>query len=238
MTSTIQKFLDSYGKLDKFLNKCITLLDKRCVGNTDKQIEASYYVWARYTISIHTVRRLCEPRFFPDLCVIARCCLEYDASLLAVLNDQCAATDYLEFEKHAKASHLRKFGDTLDNNKKALYENILASQGVEDVENYKWDKWCAKQGGHTGLIKKYEGEDAIKLYSLWSHLAHGSVMGIRILQNTPGIASELLMKLIVGTYSSYLCATKSFLDKVFGLIITQDSENCKEEFNEVTRLFV
>lgn len=238
MTSMIQKFLNSYSKLEEFLSKWITDLDKKCNRNSDNQIKASYYIWARYSIAIRSFRRLCEPQFFPDLCVIARCCIEYDASLLAVLSDQGVATNYLEFEKHAKASHLRKFGNTIDNNKKALYENILASQGVEDVENYKWDKWCAKQGGHTGLIREYESEDAIKLYSLWSHLSHGSVVGIRILQNTPDIASELLAKLIVETYSSYLCATKSFLDKLFGLIITPDSENCKEEFDEVTRLFI
>jgi hypothetical protein len=238
MASTIQKFLDSYSKFKEFLMKWSIPLDKRCVGNTDEQIEASYYVWSRYSISIHTLRRLCEPHFFPDLCVIARCCLEYDASLLAVMSDKNLAKNYLEFEKHAKANYLRKFGNSIDKNKKTLYENILASQGVEDIENYKWDKWCAKQGGHTGLIKKYESEDALKLYSFWSHLAHGSVMGIRILQNTPDIAAELLAKLVDVTYSGYLCVTKSFLDKTLGLIITQDSENCKKEFNEVTRLFV
>jgi len=63
-------------------------------------------------------------------------------------------------------------------------------------------------------------------------------MGIRILQNTPGIASELLMKLVDVTYSGYLCITKSFLDKAFGPIITQDSENCKKEFDEVARWFI
>jgi len=96
MTSTIQKFLDSYSKLEKFLGKWITYLDKRCVGNTDNQIEASYYVWARYTISIRTLKRLCKPQFFPDLCVIARCCLEYDASILAIMLDEDLAKNYLE----------------------------------------------------------------------------------------------------------------------------------------------
>ncbi len=238
MTIKIQKFSASYSKLVEFLSKWGQYLDKLCVSNSDNQIESSYYVWARYSMSIHTIKRLCSPKFFPDLCVIGRCCLEYHASLLAIISDKNAAKDYLEFEKHAQAEHMRKFGNTIDNNKKASYKKILASQGVENLDDYKWNKWCAKQEGHTGLIKKYEDESALKLYSLWSHIAHGSVSGIRILQNTPHIAPKLLTDLVDSTYSGYLCVTKSFLVKAFGLIITKDSESCKKEFDEVARLFV
>ena len=181
MASTIQKFVDSYGKLEKFLGKWITHLDKRCVKNTDNQIVASSYVWARYTISIRTLRRLCEPQFLPDLYVIARCCIEYDASLLAVMEDQEAATNYLEYEKHAKANYLKKSGNTIDKNEKKIYENILASLGVKNLEDYKWTKWCVKQGGYSGLIEKYEGIDAKRLYFFLSEFVHSSVMAVKML---------------------------------------------------------
>jgi hypothetical protein len=191
-------------------------------------------------MSIHTLRRLCEPQFFPDLCVIARCCLEYDASLLAVIDDQDAAKNYLEFEKHAKANYLRKFGDAIDNDEKALYENILASQGVDDIEDYKWDKWCVKQGGYSGLIENYNGKDAKRNYFFFSEFSHGSVMAVKILQNISNPDKNLLMMqdIVNLVYLDYLDGTNSFLKKVLGPIITSDSENCRKEFDEVTRLFI
>jgi hypothetical protein len=237
MTSTIQKFLDSYSKLEGFLSKWITDLDKKCNMNSDNPIKASYYIWARYSIAIRSFRYLCEPQFFPDLCVIARCCIEYDASLSAVLKDQDAATNYLEFEKHAKANYLKKFGNIIDKNKKKIYENDLASLGVKNLEDYKWTKWCAKQGGYSGLIEKYETKDAKRLYSLLSELVHGSVMAVKFLQNTANPNKNLLM-VVELVYSGYLIGTQSFLDKALGPIITSDSEQCKREFDEVIHSFI
>ena len=236
MASTIQKFLGSYSKLDGFLSKWFTDLDKKCSRNSDKQIKASYYIWARYSIAIRSFRHLCEPQFLPDLYVIARCCIEYDASLLAVMEDQEAATSYLEFEKHAKANYLKKFGNTIDKNEKKIYENNLASLGVKNLEDYKWTKWCVKQGGYSGLIEKYEGIGATRLYFFLSGFAHSSVMAVKILQNTANPHKSLLM-VVELVYSCYLIGTKPFLDKALGPIITSDSEKCKGEFDEVIHSF-
>jgi hypothetical protein len=240
MASTIQKFLDSYSKLEEFLSKWITDLNKKCNRNSDNQIKASYYIWARYSIAIRSFRHLCQPQFLPDLYVIARCCLEYDASLLAVLNDQGAATNYLEFEKHAKTNYLRKFGNNIDKNKKKTYENNLASLGVKNLEDYKWTKWCVKQGGYSGLIEKYNGKDAKRNYFFFSEFSHGSVMAVKILQNISNPDKNLLMMqdIVNLVYLGYLDETNSFLEKALGPIITSDSENCRKEFDEVTRLFI
>ncbi|MBN1795043.1 MAG: hypothetical protein JW804_00060 [Sedimentisphaerales bacterium] len=235
----IEKFFRSYNKLEDFLKKWITILDKKCTKNPDNQIKASYYIWARYSIAIRSFKRLCEPQFLPDLYVIARCCLEYDASLSAILNDQEAATDYLEFEKHAKANYLRKFGNTIDKNKKKTYENNLALLGVKNIENYKWTKWCAKQGGYIGLIEKYEGTDAKRNYFFFSELSYGSVMAMKILQNISKSDKFLLMMqdIINLVYTGYIVGTNSFLEKVLGPIITSDSEQCKKDFDEIEQFF-
>ena len=232
----LTKFRHSSDKLMEFLNRWAKPLDERCENNNaSSQQKASYYIWARYSMSVKTLKHICKIEFFPDLCVIGRCCLEFSASLKAVLSDERAADDYLAFEKHAKAKCLRILTNSGDLEKADQAKKHLSELGVGNPDDYKWDKWCARLGGITNLIKKYKSDEAYQLYSFFSDFAHGSVIAIRILQNQPPSA-KLLEKTIKTLYSDYILSTKSFLDEVWGQIVTTESDKCKKDFDGVAQL--
>lgn len=229
------KFQHSTEKLMEFLNRWAKPLGEKCEdNNASSQQKASYYIWARYSMSIKTIRQICSIEFFPDLCVIGRCCLEVSASLQAVLLDEQAATDYLEFEKHSKSNHYKNYLKNSGNHKKIVQaEEHLRKLGVENPYNYKNKCWYKK--GYSSLVKKYKGNDERELYFFFSDFTHGSINAIRILQNQQP-SPKLLESPIKLVYSDYILSTKSFLDKVWGQITTDDSEKCKNEFNEIARL--
>lgn len=102
---TINRFKQSYEQFHVFVGKWFESIDRRCQG--DIQRLAAFYVWARYSMSLRTIDALLAPPFLPDLAVICRGCLEFDASLEGVRRYPGLASDYLEFDKHAKARYLR-----------------------------------------------------------------------------------------------------------------------------------
>ena len=234
--NTLAKFASSSSQLMCFLNNWIETIDRKCEGSSDSPIKARYYIWARYTMSIRTLKHLCKTEFFPDMCVIARSCLEFSASLKAVLSDASAADDYVEFEKHAKSDYLRLVEGTAGNQKVAQLTESLNELSVDNPDDYRWNKWCSKQGGYAKLIEQHLGHDARRLYFFFSDFAHGSIGAVKILQNSLP-STDWLKRLIEAVYSDYLCSTKSFIDKVLGPIIPNDSQKCKNEFNEVIALF-
>ncbi|MBA7653320.1 hypothetical protein ES703_61168 [subsurface metagenome] len=230
----LTKFRHSSDKLMEFLNRWAKPLEEKCENNNaSSQQKASYYLWARYSISVKTLKHICKIEFFPDLCVIGRCCLEFSASLKAVLSDKQAANDYLEFEKHAKAGYQRYLKNKSEAEKAAQLEEHLSELGVENLDDYKRKKWCKE--GYAKLVENYKGSKERELYSLFSDFAHGSVIAIRILQNQPPFA-KLLEKTIKTLYSDYILSTKSFLDEVWGQIVTTESDKCNKDFDGVARL--
>jgi len=233
--NALEKFACSSDELMHFLSNWVEPIDRKCEGNNDNQIKASYYIWARYSMSIRTLKHLCKIEFFPDLCVIARSCLEFSASLRAVLSDKNAADDYIEFEKHATSNYLRYLENKGEIEKTVRLREHLSELDAENPNDYKWKKWCARHSGITGLIEKYTPE-ASRLYNFLSDFAHGSVLAIRFFQNKSP-SPDLLENLIGCVYSDYICSTKSFIDKVWGPIITDDSQRCKSEFDQVAGRF-
>jgi len=233
----LEKFRYSSDKLIEFLGNWAKPFEEKCEKSKDNQLRASYYIWARYSMSIKTLRNICRIEFFPDLCVIGRCCLEFSASLQAVLSDKKAADDYIQFEKHSKSNYYKKYLKSSGKHEKiAKAKEHLRELGVENPDNYKWDKWCARLDGFSKLIENHKGPKERELYSFFSDFAHGSIIAVQILQNLqPSI--ELLEKPIKLVYSDYILSTKTFLDKVWGPIITNESEKCKREFNQVAQLF-
>lgn len=234
----IAKFRRSWDKLEGFLNDWACVLDKRCTGDHDPQVTASYFIWARYSMSIGTIGHLCNPKFLPDLFVIARCCLEFGVSLEAVLSDAQLAQDYLDFEKHVKSKWFKQVQSEGDVQKAIEFRQKLGELGVEEPDEYNWDKWCVHGGGITGLIRKYRRADGMKLYSQLSQFAHGSVVALHILANSPPQnGARYLEKLIAAIYSDYILSTNSFLEKAWGPIATPESDICKNSFKEVAFLF-
>lgn len=186
-------------------------------------------------MSIKTIKQICAVEYFPDLCVIGRCCLEVSASLNVVLSNGQAANDYLEFEKHSKSNHYKKFLKKSGKNEKIVQaEEHLREIGVENPDDYKWDKWCARLGGYSKLVADYKGPDEREIYSFFSTFTHGSVDAMKNLENlqSPTNFLELVVKSVYSDYNS----TKSFLDTAWGQIITDNSEDCKGEFCEIARL--
>jgi hypothetical protein len=232
----LMKFQHSSDKLMEFLRKWAKPLSERCENNNaSSQQKASYYLWARYSMSIKTIKQIFSVEFFPDICVICRCCLEVSASLQAVLSDEQEANNYLEFEKHSKSNHIRCLKYIGKTKEAVRLEKHLSEFGIESIDNYKSKCWY--KGGYSKLVKDHKGPDERELYFFFSDFTHSSVNAIRTLQNlqAPPNLLESLVKLV---YSDYICSTKSFLDKTWGEIVTGDSEKCKMNSMKLPGCFV
>jgi hypothetical protein len=167
--------------------------------------------------------------------VIARCCIEFSASLRAVLTEKDLATDYLQFEKHAKSNYYKKFGDTMEPMKIQQMQNYLKSLGVENTDDYKWDKWCRRVGGITNLIRKYAPQSEI-LYWQFSHFAHGSVLALQILRRMVQ-NDRRPVDMVDLVYCDYLISTEGFVEQFWGPVVTSESERCKSELWDVAVAF-
>jgi len=234
----VEKFFNSEQKLREFFGEWSKPLDDRCKNNSDNQIRAAYYLWARYSMSIRTLEHLCDPKFLPDLFVIARSCLEFRVSLKALVSDEQLAKDYLDFEKHVKSRWFNQLQSEGDLSKTVEYRQKLSELGVKDPNEYRWDKWCVHADGITGLMKDFGDANEMKLYSQLSHFAHGSVIALQVLENTnPQGCAKFLDEVIKIIYLGYILSTKSFLNKAWGPIITPDSEACKNSFVQVANVF-
>jgi len=233
--SEIEKFFDSEQKLQMFLKEWSKPLDDRCKDNSDNQIRAAYYLWARYSLSIRTLRKLCEPGFLPDLFVLSRTCLEFNASLRSVLADKQIAEKYIEFEKHALCSYYRYLKDTKNLSKAQEVKKKISKMGVSNPDQFRSTRWCPE--GYSSLVETYLGPEGKKLYSLFSDFVHGSIVALRFLENN-NPQESWISKVIIVTYCGYINSAHSFLDKAWGPIITPDGEACKSAFVHVAKVFV
>ena len=231
----LENFKKSTDKLVEFLNKWAGPLSERCEkNNSSSQQKASYYLWLRYSMSIKTIKQICSIEFFPDLCVIGRCCLEISASLQAVLSDEQVAQDYLEFEKHSKSNHYRKFLKKSDDYERiSQAEEHLNKIGVKNPDNYK--KKCWYKYGYAQLVETYKGEKDRELYFFLSDYVHSSINAFKITKDMRS-CQKLLEKTIKLVYSDYIILTKSFLDNVWDEIIIGDRDKCENEFIEIAKL--
>jgi hypothetical protein len=213
-------------RLESFLQQWAQPLDQQCRNHADIQVKAAYCIWARYTMSIRTVVHLSEPQFIPDLFVIARCCVEFNASLNAVLNDVNVAEQYLDFEKSALCSYVKYLeeNDRTDDAENA--REILKQMGVTDPTKHKSKKWCKQ--GYTKLVQKH-APNAVNLYGQLSDFVHGSVVALRFMERQrPTEDGPGRIQMI--TDLGYVSSTKTFLDRAWGVIITDESERCKNDF--------
>lgn len=223
MKDLTYKFNQSYAYLQKFLDNWTEKIQERCIGN--EQRKASFYVWSRYTISIHTFHQICDPHYIPDIYVIARSCLEYEAALKGIIADPELAKSYLEFPNRAKAYYCKKL-EELD------YSDELAKL-EPDLKKVFGDNWRRKASPKwsviSNLINDYLGPDERRLYAFWSHFTHGSAVALNWLQNTIPTQNQLETP-VTFVYGAYCLSTSDFLDFVWGSIVTHDSDSCKNEF--------
>ena len=202
-------------------------IQDRCLG--DDQRKASFYVWCRYTISIHTFHQICEPHYLPDIYVIARSCVEYDAYLKGIIADSKLAKDYLEFPHKARAYYakmLERLGG---------YSSELAKlePDLEKVFGNNWRKEASMKWCETSkLVEKYGGPDQRHLYYWWSHFTHGSTLAMEMLMCTAP-SQDRLDAVVTAVYCLYVLSTKEFLCFAWGPIVTPDSDSCKRAFQAI-----
>ncbi len=217
------KFQQSYICLQKFLDNWTEKIQDRCLG--DDQRKASFYIWARYTISIHTLHRICEPCYIPDIYVIARSCLEYDAYLKGIIEDPELADRYLEFPDRAKAYYAKMLERLGYSSNLAKLEPELKKVFGDDWRDEASMSWC----NASNLLEQYGEREGRRLYALWSHFTHGSAVALQVLQRTVPTQDQL-DTLVFAVYGAYCPSTSDFLDFAWGLVVTADSESCKSEF--------
>lgn len=228
MKSDTAKFKQSYYHLSAFLDKWVEKLQERCLP--EEQNTACFYIWCRYTMSIHTLHQICDPHYMPDIYVIARSCLEYYASFMAVLKDSKLASAYIEYPDRARAHYCKVLERLGYGSALAKHEPHLKSVFGDDWRSEARISWYPQ--GSSQLVETYGGLDERRLYASYSHFAHGSALALQTLQNTLPSQSTL-DKVVVTVHYSYIEITRSLLELAWGKIVTQDSESCKSEFVEV-----
>ena len=223
MDSITAKFQRSYVCLQKFLNTWTGEIQDRCL--VDEQRKASFYVWVRYTISIRTLHQISDPHYIPDIYIIGRSCLEYHASLMGVMADPQLATKYLEFPDRSRAyiaKVLARLGYTTWLAKEEPYLRKIFGDDWRKEARPTWHNI-------SNLIENYLGPEERFLYWWGSQFTHGTSLSIENLQRTkPTLA--LFDKIIKVVFLAYGQSTRDFLDFAWGPVITDDSQNCKDEF--------
>ena len=225
------KFRKSFTCLQTFANNWIGKIQDRCLK--DEQHMASFYVWCRYTISIRTFHQICEPQYLPDIYIIARSCVEYDASLNGIMADSKLAKEYLEFPDRARAYYAKVLERLGDSYGLAKLEPDLKRIFGNDWRKEAKTKWCET----SKLVEQYGGKDQRRLYAWWSHFTHGSALAMEMLiRTTP---TQYRLDTVVATvYGSYVLLTDDFLNFAWGRIATQDSDSCKSEFQAVLKAWI
>ena len=160
MVGATDNFKKSFPLLVKFLDCWVGKIKSQC--SSDAQRRAAWYVWGRYSLSIHTVHKICEPSYLPDLWLIGRSCLEHDAALQGIMASEKLANDFLGFESKAKA-YLGKIYDSLSKgaNVKAIESAMKAIAGEQWRDHAKF-KWC----NITTIVKEYGGPEKGKMSRL------------------------------------------------------------------------
>jgi len=225
------KFNQSFIELSKFFEKWVDKIQNQAIQNDVRR--AAWLVSGRYFISIRTLHKICDPYFLPDICLIARSCLEYEATLRGIMDDSKIASAYLNFADKAKAYYawlLEKLGSK--EQVARLEPDLIKTFGANwrDAKATTWSKT-------SELVEKYGGEGSRRCYALWSHFTHCSVVASQMLERTPP-SQTWLDDIIAAVYGGYITITQDFLDFVWGPIITDESERCKKDFLNIMRKWI
>jgi hypothetical protein len=228
---SIYRFRQSYALLQNFYELWGQRINDRCQGHD--QLQAAYYIWARYSMSICTLNALLDPHLIPDLSVICRGCLEFDVALEAVIKYANVASDYLQFEKHAMANYLKILRQQGDIEQLLMRQNQFDEAFGEDPEDFRQKSWCDKHGGIVGLMRKLGRTIDVRLYNMLSHFAHGSVWAMQSLEKNIIDPQKHMEEMIGGVYSKYLGSSRRFVVFIWEPLITAEGEQCKNDFIEV-----
>jgi len=225
------KFNHSFIELSKFLDKWVDEIKKKAIQDDIRR--AAWLVWGRYSISIRTLHKICDPYLLPDIWLIGRSCLEHEATLKGIINDPKIAEDFLNFMDRAKAYYawlLEKLGH---NDQLAHLEPDLKRTFGENWRKEKLATWSKA----SELVERYEGDDGRCCYALWSHFTHCSVVASNFLENTAPTLHNLDTTIVV-VYGGYVLTTHDFLEFVWGSIATSYSDRCKSDFLNVMRKWI
>ena len=227
----VEKFKKSFIRLSRFLDQWVDKIKSQAIPDDIRR--AAWLVWGRYSITIRTLNKICDPCFLPDIWLIGRSCLEYEATLKGIIDDPNIANDYLAFPDKAKAYYawlLERMGHI---DKLAHLETELISRFGENWRNNKAITWSRT----SDLVEKYGGSASRCCYALWSHFTHCSVVASNFLENTAPSLDSLDTTIIV-IYGGYVETTHDFLEFVWGPIVTIDSDKCKNDFLDVMRNWI
>jgi hypothetical protein len=229
--------IDNIGQLhhnlDKFVSKWKDKIYERCESNQKK---AAFFVWVRYFTAIRSLHHLRDKMEIADCYTIARCCLELDVSFQAICQYSSLGDDYMEYEKHAKNRYLELLKKTGSAEEITLVSDFMTKKYGSDYEKYRWDNWCSKKGGITGLFKLLGRDKELRLYAAFSHFAHGSIIGLQLLnlqaQRSLQDKPNALLKIYLG---GFMTSSNRFLGTIWGLIITPESEQCYTELKHLLK---
>lgn len=226
-----KKFNQSFILLSKFLDEWVDRVKSQAIQ--DDIHRAAWFVWGRYTLSIRSIHKICRPYFLPDIWLIARSCLEHEATLRGIIDDPEIAKDYLNFLDKAKAYYawlLKKLGlsDQLAN----LEPDLIKTFG-KNWQNAKATTWSKA----SESVETYGGDASRCCYALWSHFTHCSVVASQMLEYTAPSKARL-DNTIASVYGGYVLVTSDFLDFIWGPIVTTESDRCKNDFVNVMRKWI
>ena len=175
----------------------------------------------------------CDPQYLPDIYVIARSCVEYDAFLKGIIEDPKLAKDYLEFPDRARAYYVKVLEKLGCSSEFAKLESGLKRAFGNNWRKEASTKWCDT----SKLVEQYGGPKERCFYAWWSHFTHGSALAMEALKGTSPTQYKLDTA-IANVYGSYVLSTDDFLCFAWGQVVTPDSDSCKREFQTVIKAWV
>ena len=224
----LEKFDRSCKALGQWLVRWSDKIKAKAIQ--DDRYRAAWLVWGRYSLAIGTVHQICKPNYFPDLLLIGRSCLEYEATLKGIMDDPSIAEKYLDFLYRAKAYYACLLERQGESEKVAHLEPGLKQKLGNDWRKKKAATWTQT----SALVEKYGGNANRRCYALWSHFSHCSIVASEFLENTLP-SPHILVNAVDAIYLGYILVTRDFLEFVWRSIVTPDSEQCKKEFLEIVQ---
>ena len=235
MIQSLEKFKVSVDELDDFAKNWYGKIHEACKRS---QFLAPSYMWFRYYLCILALSRICDPKFLVDVYNLSRCCLEYNVSLEALMKFPDLRKIYLEYDKHAKSKYyeISKWADDFLSEKKS--REYLEQKYGKNYKQYKDTAWYKKLGGIKGLFEKVNRKSEYKLYIAYSHFTHGSILYAELTTKQMKDKETILNKLITLAYCNFVCGSNAFLENAWGKIHTTDSDDCKNQFYNLTKDFL
>lgn len=216
---TIDEFVSKWGR---------SLFDwRRC-----DQMKAIWYLWIRLALGLRSLYYLHKHNDLTGCYVMARCCLEYDVSISAILHDAGLGKKYMDYDVHAKNRYLKADKHNKSELEYAEIERYLTSIYGPDFPKKKATSWY--EHGFVQLCESAGRNDELAHYVAYCQITHGTITGMNMLE-IEGLLSRQPIgnssrSLLTMNICNFIKTTEKVINLIYGTLWTQEKEDCHKAY--------